>query len=55
MSTSPPNLSSRPRNLILAQLPDEEYASLAKFLTPVDLPLGMQLSDPTFRLSMFIF
>jgi CRP-like cAMP-binding protein len=46
MSANPPNLSSRPRNLILAQLPDEEYASLAKSLTPIDLPLGMQLSEP---------
>ena len=36
----------RPRNLILAQLPDDEYAALAKFLMPVDLPLGMQLSEP---------
>jgi len=38
--------SSRPRNVILAQLPDEEYAALARFLTPVDLPLGKQLSEP---------
>ena len=36
----------RPRNLILAQLPDDEYGSLSKFLMPVDLPLGMQLSEP---------
>ena len=36
----------RNRNAILAQLPDDEYAALAKFLTPVDLPLGMQLSEP---------
>lgn len=36
----------RTRNVILAQLPEEEYAALAKFLTPVDLPLGMQLSEP---------
>jgi CRP-like cAMP-binding protein len=46
MSANPPNLLSRPRNIILAQLPEGEYASLAKFLTPVDLPLGMQLSAP---------
>lgn len=36
----------RSRNVILAQLPEDEYASLAKFLTPVDLPLGMRLSEP---------
>jgi CRP-like cAMP-binding protein len=46
MSPNPPNLLSRPRNAILAQLPDEAYASLAPFLTPVDLPLGMRLSEP---------
>ena len=38
--------SSRPRNLMLAQLPDTEYEALAKFLVPVDLPLGKKLSDP---------
>jgi CRP-like cAMP-binding protein len=37
---------SRPRNLILAQLPDAEYEPLAKFLVPVDLPLEMRLSEP---------
>ena len=46
MSTNPPNLLSRPRNIILAQLPDEAFASLAPFLTQVDLPLGMKLSEP---------
>ena len=38
--------SPRPRNLMLAQLPDAEYEALAKFLVPVDLPLGQKLSDP---------
>jgi CRP-like cAMP-binding protein len=38
--------SLRPRNIILAQLPDAEYAALAKFLVPVELPLGMSLSEP---------
>jgi CRP-like cAMP-binding protein len=38
--------SPRPRNLILAQLPDAEYEPLAKFLVPVDLPLEMRLSEP---------
>jgi CRP-like cAMP-binding protein len=36
----------RPRNLILAQLPDAEYETLAKSLVPVDLPLHMRLSEP---------
>ncbi len=38
--------SGRPRNLMLAQLPDAEYEALAKFLVPVELPLGQKLSDP---------
>ena len=37
---------ARPRNLILSQLPEAEYAALAKFLVPVDLPLGQKLSEP---------
>ena len=36
----------RPRNLILSQLPEAEYASLAKFLVPVDLQLSKNLSEP---------
>jgi CRP-like cAMP-binding protein len=39
-------LLPRPRNLMLAQLPDAEYEPLAKFLVPVDLPLEMRLSEP---------
>jgi CRP-like cAMP-binding protein len=38
--------SSRPRNIILSQIPEAEYAALAKFLVAVDLPLGQKLSDP---------
>jgi CRP-like cAMP-binding protein len=38
--------SPRPRNLMLAQLPDAEYETLAKFLVPVELPLEMRLSEP---------
>lgn len=38
--------SPRPRNLILAQLPDAEYEILAKSLVPVELPLEMRLSEP---------
>lgn len=37
---------SRPRNAILSQLPEAEYAALAKFLVPVDLTLGQKLSEP---------
>jgi len=48
-------LSARPRNLILAQLPEEEYAALAKFLTPIDLPLGMQLSEPNLPIDYVYF
>jgi CRP-like cAMP-binding protein len=40
------NPETRPRNAVLAQLPDAEYAALAKFLVPVDLPLGKELSAP---------
>ena len=39
-------VSSRPRNAILSQLPDAEYAALVKSLVPVDLPLGTKLSEP---------
>ena len=31
---------------MLAQLPDSEYEALARFLVPVDLPLGRRLSEP---------
>jgi CRP-like cAMP-binding protein len=37
---------TRSRNTILSQLPEAEYAALEKFLAPVDLPLGKQLSEP---------
>jgi CRP-like cAMP-binding protein len=38
--------STRPRNLILSRLPEEQYQALARFLVPVDLPLNLQLSLP---------
>jgi CRP-like cAMP-binding protein len=41
-----PESLPRPRNLILAQLPDAEYETLAKFLVPLELPLHMRLSEP---------
>jgi CRP-like cAMP-binding protein len=45
----------RCRNVILAQLPEDEYAALAKFLTPVDLPLGKQLSEPNLPIEYVYF
>jgi CRP-like cAMP-binding protein len=38
--------SRRPKNEILSQLPDDEYAALAKYLSPTDLPLEKRLSEP---------
>jgi CRP-like cAMP-binding protein len=49
------DLSARPRNLILSQLPDEEYAALARSLTPIDLPLGLQLSQPNLPIEHVYF
>jgi CRP-like cAMP-binding protein len=43
---STPVNSTRPRNLILSQLPADEYAALAKHLVPVELPLDKRLSEP---------
>ncbi|MGA1981039.1 MAG: Crp/Fnr family transcriptional regulator [Acidobacteriaceae bacterium] len=43
---STPVNSTRPRNLILSQLPADEYAALAKHLVPVELPLEKRLSEP---------
>jgi CRP-like cAMP-binding protein len=39
-------VNSRPRNIILSQLPADEYAALAKHLVPVELPLEKRLSEP---------
>lgn len=35
-----------PQNLILAGLPETQLSALTRFLVPVDLPLGMNLSEP---------
>lgn len=35
-----------PQNLILSQLPEGQLLSLSRHLTPVELPLGMRLSEP---------
>ena len=36
----------RPRNLILSQLPEEQFRQMARLLVPVEMPQGMQLSTP---------
>jgi len=46
---------SRPRNSILTQLPADEYALLARHLTPVALPLGKQLSEPNQPIEFLYF
>jgi len=38
--------NSRPRNIILSQLPADEYAALAKHLVATELALERQLSEP---------
>lgn len=47
--------SSRPRNVILSQLPAEEYAAIARHLTPIDLPLGKRLSEPNLAIDYIYF
>lgn len=54
-ATNLEGISSRPRNAILAQLPDEEYAALAKFLVPVELPLQKELSQPNAPIEFVYF
>ncbi len=46
ITDAPVTRSTRPRNLILSRLPEEQYQALARFLVPVDLPLNLQLSLP---------
>lgn len=47
--------NSRPRNLILAQLPTEDYVSVARHLTPVDLPVNKRLSEPNLTIDYIYF
>jgi CRP-like cAMP-binding protein len=49
------DLSLRPRNLILAQLPDAEYEALARYLVPVELPLETRLSEPNEEIEFVYF
>ena len=38
--------STRPRNYILSQMPEAQFAAISKSLVPFELPLHMQLSQP---------
>jgi CRP-like cAMP-binding protein len=47
--------SIRPRNLILARMPEDVYKNVARFLVPIDLPLGMLLSTPNESIDYIYF
>jgi CRP-like cAMP-binding protein len=47
--------ATKPRNIMLSQLPLEEYAALAKHLVPVDLPLEKKLSEPNQPIEFIYF
>jgi len=51
----PLTLSTRPKNSILSQLPDEEYAALSKYLVPTDLPPEKRLSEPNQPIEFLYF
>ncbi len=53
--TSTPLTNSRPRNVILSQLPADEYAVLAKSLVPIELPLEKRLSEPNQPIEFIYF
>lgn len=55
VQSSTPVKSTRPRNVILSQLPVEEYAVLARHLVPVDLPLDKRLSEPNLPIEHLYF
>ena len=48
-------MNSRPRNIILSQLPADEYAALAKHLVPIELPLERRLSEPNQPIEFIYF
>jgi len=52
---STPLTNSRPRNVILSQLPADEYAALAKSLVPMELPLEKLLSEPNLPIEYVYF
>ena len=47
--------STRPRNLILTQMPEEQFRAIARYLVPVELPQGMQLSTPNEAIEHIFF
>jgi CRP-like cAMP-binding protein len=53
--TSTTLTNSKPRNLILSQLPPDEYAALGKHLTPVELALERRLSEPNQPIEFIYF
>src|ERR1035437_2328375 len=53
--TLTPVNSTRPHNIVLAQLPADEYAALAKHLVPVELPLEKRLSEPSQPIEFLYF
>lgn len=50
-----PLISTRPRNIILSQLPADEYAALEKHFVFVDLPLHKRLSQPNQPIEFLYF
>jgi CRP-like cAMP-binding protein len=42
-----PTETVRPKNLILARMPEEQFRSLSRFFVPVEMPVGMQLVVPS--------
>jgi CRP-like cAMP-binding protein len=47
--------AQRPRNLILQQMPEEQFRSIVRYLVPVDMPLGMRLSEPNQAIESIYF
>lgn len=47
--------NARPRNYILSHMPAEQYANIARYLVPVELPLHMQLSQPNQTIEQMYF
>jgi len=52
---SNPVNATRPRNIILSQLPDDEYAELAEHFVFIDLPLEKRLSEPNQPIEFLYF
>lgn len=46
--------TTRPRNLILQRLLDEQYRGILRHLVPVDMPSGMRLAEPN-RLLEYVY